>query len=108
MNRTAAAVLGAVTIGATAVLLFFSFVYPGLIAHGDGAHAGALTLMDDAKLYSYLLLVGLWVFYIIYLFRTRNIPKEKKGLWLAVLFFANILAMPFFWYVYVWKTSSPA
>ena len=67
-----------------------------------------MALMDNAKLYSYLLLVGLWVFYLIYLFRTRNIPKEKKGLWLAVLFFANILAMPFFWYVYVWRNSSSA
>ncbi|NBB81475.1 MAG: hypothetical protein GVY36_18880 [Verrucomicrobia bacterium] len=49
--------------------------------------------------------------YIIYLFATPYVPREKRLLWIVVLLVVNLIAMPFFWYWYVWspmntKTSS--
>jgi hypothetical protein len=41
--------------------------------------------------------------YIIYIFRTEHVPKEKKALWAVVLFMGSIVAMPVFWVIYVWK-----
>lgn len=40
--------------------------------------------------------------YVIYLFATPYVPREKRLLWAVVLLLVNITAMPFFWYWYVW------
>jgi hypothetical protein len=49
------------------------------------------------------LMLGLLVIYIVYLFKTDHVPKDKKALWAVVLFMGNIIAMPVFWFLYVWK-----
>ena len=50
-------------------------------------------------------MVGLIAFYIVHLFRTDRIPADKKALWAVVLFFAHVLAMPFYWYLYMWPKA---
>ena len=47
--------------------------------------------------------LGLWVFYIVYLFKTDRVPKDKKALWAAVIFLGHMFAIPVFWYFYVRK-----
>jgi len=44
--------------------------------------------------------------YIIYLFKTDHVAKDKKALWAVVLFLANLVAMPVFWFLYVWRPLS--
>lgn len=46
--------------------------------------------------------VGLLISYIIYLFKTGHVPKDKKVLWAVVLFMGNAVSMPIFWFIYVW------
>ena len=51
-------------------------------------------------------MLGIWVLiaaYIVYLFKTDHVPVEKRALWAVVLFLGNMVAMPFFWYFYVWR-----
>ena len=50
-----------------------------------------------------LLTFGLVAFYLVYLFRTEIVPKDKKALWAAVLFLGNMVAMPVFWFLYIWR-----
>jgi hypothetical protein len=50
-----------------------------------------------------LWLVGLIVFYLAFLFKTEAVPADKKALWAVVLFLGNMLAMPVFWYLYMWR-----
>jgi EamA domain-containing membrane protein RarD len=50
----------------------------------------------------------LWTFallaiYVRLLFKTERVPTDKKTLWAVVLFLGNMLAMPVFWYLYVWR-----
>ncbi len=50
----------------------------------------------------------LWTFallavYIRLLFKTDRVPADKKSLWAVVLFLGNMLAMPVYWYLYVWR-----
>jgi lysylphosphatidylglycerol synthetase-like protein (DUF2156 family) len=45
----------------------------------------------------------LMVIYVVYLFRTDRVAKESKALWAVVLILGNILSMPVFWYLYIWK-----
>ena len=44
---------------------------------------------------------GLIAFYLVYLFRTDVVPRDKRALWAVVLILANLLATPFFWYHYM-------
>jgi len=46
--------------------------------------------------------------YIIYVFKTTHVPVEKKALWAVVLFMGSVLAMPIFWYLYVWRPLQSA
>jgi hypothetical protein len=51
-------------------------------------------------------IIECWVLvaaYIVYVFKTRHVPAEKRALWAAVLFFGNFIAMPVFWFLYVWR-----
>lgn len=41
--------------------------------------------------------------YMFFLFKTDVVPQDKKALWAVVLFLGNIISMPIFWYLYVWK-----
>jgi len=53
--------------------------------------------------YNMLLMMGLMASYIVYLFKTEHVPKDKKALWAVVLFLGHLISMPFFWFFYVWQ-----
>ena len=46
---------------------------------------------------------ALLTIYLVYLFKTDVVEKDKKALWAVVLFLGNMIAMPIFWYIYIWK-----
>ena len=50
--------------------------------------------------------LALLVIYIVHLFRTERVAKDKKALWAVVLLLGNMFAMPVFWYLYMWKDPS--
>ena len=45
----------------------------------------------------------LTVLYLIYVFVSRNVMKERRFLWAALLVLGNVLVVPFFWYFELWK-----
>ncbi len=50
-----------------------------------------------------LLVIGLMIFYIVDLFRNPRVPGEMKALWAIVLFLGNLVSMPVYWYLYIWR-----
>lgn len=50
---------------------------------------------------------GLLAFYLVHLFKTDVVAKEQKALWAVVLFLGNMLAMPVYWYLYIWRPWVP-
>ncbi len=70
------------------------------------------TIQDrsNAFMYSgigiYAVIIILILTFGIHVFRSNNVPVEKRKLWLAVLIFGNIVAFPVYWYLYVYKTHS--
>lgn len=48
----------------------------------------------------------LLVIYITNLFKNERVENHKKVLWAVVLFMGNMIAMPIYWYLYIWKDSS--
>jgi hypothetical protein len=52
------------------------------------------------------LVLLLTAFYIVHLFRSDRVPADKKALWAVVLFLGNLLAMPVYWYLYMWPRAN--
>ena len=49
------------------------------------------------------LTIGLMIYYIVHLYKRSGLTGTERAVWLALIVFANILAMPFYWYIYVWS-----
>lgn len=85
---------------------FFAVIIYMIFIHGKGLggnfqiHPALIIIPHLAMM---LLIICLLIFYIIYLFKTERVPNDKKTLWAVVLFLGNIFAMPFFWYLYIWR-----
>lgn len=52
------------------------------------------------------LMIALIISYLLYLFKSGVVPKEKKALWAVVLIAGNMFALPIFWFFYVWKAPA--
>lgn len=48
---------------------------------------------------------ALLVIYLVHLFKSDRVPQDKKALWAVVLFLGNMIAMPVYWYWYVWRKT---
>jgi hypothetical protein len=56
-----------------------------------------------------LWMIGLTVLYIVNVFRNDRVNKDMKVLWAVVLFMGSIIAMPIYWYLYIWRdVTSPS
>jgi hypothetical protein len=44
----------------------------------------------------------LFAIYNRHLFKSGRVPQDKRALWAVVLLLGNIVAMPFYWYFYIW------
>jgi hypothetical protein len=55
-----------------------------------------------------LLMFALLAFYVVFLFKTTAVRADLKALWAVVLFFGGPIAMPVFWYLYVWPSGTGA
>jgi len=57
-----------------------------------------------ALLYSTpVIILGLVIFYLVYLFTRSKLPLDWIVVWAAVLMIVNVFAMPVFWYLVIWK-----
>jgi len=52
------------------------------------------------------LVLALMVLYIVHLFNTDRVPSDKKALWAVVLLLGNLLAMPVYWFFYMWPRDA--
>ena len=60
-------------------------------------------LLFKVHLGAMALILFLIATYVVYLFKTECVPKDKKALWAVVLFMGGVFAMPVFWFIHVWK-----
>ena len=108
MSKTAKLLLGLATFWPAAyMILFFVFIFSAIL-FGGGAVEGsgpptAFVLIFALHLFTMLVITGLTIFYIVNVFKNARVDKDKKALWAVVLFLGNIVAMPIYWYLYIWK-----
>ena len=110
MTKGKATVLGIFTIWP----LFYCFLFVGAVFIGALLAPVNGSEPSDAFRYFFMIIIALHfltmigmlillVIYLRYLFKTAVVPKDKKTLWAVVLFLGNMISMPIFWYLYVWK-----
>jgi hypothetical protein len=106
MSRKLALLWGAL---ATAPLLYkclyvvaaLNTVAPGGVATPEDI--ARLQRLHAVEIAMNVLALGLVVSFLVYVFRSEHVPSNRKALWAVVLFLGNILAMPVFWYLCVWR-----
>src|SRR5215470_17956139 len=54
-------------------------------------------------LFTMLLVIALYVFYIIYVIKDQRIDQTMKIVWIVLFFFTGVLTMPAFYFLYIWK-----
>jgi hypothetical protein len=83
------------------ILYFIAFVATGRMMLSHEGFRFIFKLHMAVIIYTWVL-TG---FYITYLLKTDKVTAEKKALWAVVLFLGNMMTMPVFWYLYIWKSS---
>ena len=88
---------------------FFSAIFfgPGPAPSGSGTQP-LMVLFVGVHLLTMVLILALTVFYIVDIFRNQRVDKDKKALWAVVIFMGNAIAMPIYWYLYIWKEANVA
>lgn len=51
------------------------------------------------------LMGGLLIFYLRNVYRNQSLSAEQKTLWMVILLFGNAIAMPVYWYHYVFRSA---
>ena len=109
MSRGKAIALGVFTAWPLVyVIVFVAIMFTDFVADFSGWGPGTdrplmFRIIFPLHLLTMLELWGLLLIYILYLFRTDRVARDKKALWAVVLLLGNMVAMPVFWHLYIWR-----
>jgi hypothetical protein len=115
LTRPIKLLVGAVTLWPILYVFFFMiFMVTSMFWMSRGDESGRSSglplefiVLFAVHLGTMLVMFGLIAFYIVYLFKTDRVPQDKKALWAVAIFFGNVLAMPVFFYLYIWPDEWP-
>ena len=91
------------------MVFFFVVIFSSIffMPRDGSAEGGALPalfmIIFPLHFLTVLLVLGLTAFYMVNVFRNDRVEKDKKVLWAVVLFMGNMIAMPIYWYLYIWR-----
>ncbi len=106
MKRVLALFWLLLTLAPIAYIFFFVFFSFSMLATGAHSFQQTKEQFDFIFMLQMIAILGSWALvasYVVYLFRSSYVPQEKRALWAVVLFLGNMIAMPIFWYLYVWR-----
>ena len=99
------------------MILFFTFMLSSVFfLPSEGPESGppaGFVVLFTLHLFTMFWIMALTIYYMVNVFRNDQVDKDKKVLWAVVLFMGNMIAMPIYWYLYIWKepalsVSAPA
>jgi hypothetical protein len=80
----------------------------GLIPKGSETPPPAFVVFLALLVLTPLAVLGLLVFYLVYLFTETPLSPERKLIWAVALVAGHVLVMPVFWWRHVWKPRTMA
>ena len=117
MNRFAKLLLGIATLWPVVYVFGFMTSMFALAISGMGApgSAGARSGMPSSFVWLFavhgLTILGslvLIAFYVVNVFRNERVVGDRKVLLAVVLFMGGMIAMPIYWYLYIWTEPTVA
>lgn len=108
MKQLTKLLLGLVTLWPFAYVIFFFFVMASLVFMPEAGNHGQpplIALIFPLHLLTMVVTLALMIFYIVNVFRNNLVQNDKKVLWTVVLFMGGMIAMPIYWYLYIWKEA---
>jgi hypothetical protein len=110
MQKTTKLLLGLATLWPFAYLVLFFVVIVATTVFGPGSPEQPgppplIALILPLHFLTMLWVVVLMVIYIVNVFKNDRVDKDKKVLWAIVLFMGSMIAMPVYWYLYIWKST---
>jgi hypothetical protein len=109
MKKSSKILLGIATIWPLIyMVLFIGFIFLTLFLTGGGGPSqggglpGFFLVIFVLHFLTILWIWALIAFYIFNVFKNDRVEKDKKVLWAVVLFMGNVIAMPIYWYLYIW------
>lgn len=109
MSKPAKIILGIATLWPLLyIFIFFAFVFSSAILAMNGSAvigdpSSGFGTIFVLHLFTILLMFVLLTIYIVNVFNNDRVENDKKALWAVVLFLGNIIAMPVYWYLYIWR-----
>jgi Ni,Fe-hydrogenase I cytochrome b subunit len=108
LQKSTKILLGVATLWPFAyMILFFGFIFSSILFRPTvGAESGiqpVFALIFGLHLFTMLVILALTIVYIVDVFKNDRVEKDKKALWAIVIFMGNMIAMPIYWYLYIWK-----
>jgi len=87
------------------MVLFFGFMFYMIFPLWNGAEPDEklFFIIFPIHMLTMIVVVALEVFYIVNVFRNDRVNKDMKVLWAIVLFMGNMIAMPIYWFLYIWR-----
>lgn len=108
MKKSSKILLAAATIWPLIYMLLFMGLFMFAMFLRDGGPGTLWAVIIPVHLLTILLIMGLTVFYIVNVFRNDRVNKDMKVLWAVVLFMGSMVAMPIYWYLYIWRDGPQA
>ena len=110
VDRRLSIPLGVLTIAPFGYLLvYLLYLFPKLheLAVSSSPSGRAFAELSSRMMWYHLatmwlafLLIG---FYVLFAWRSRRVPREKKRPWSVWILVGNLFTMPLFWYLYIWR-----
>jgi hypothetical protein len=80
------------------VVIFVSFassaeeelIVPGVVLVGLHALAVILT-------------IAAFIFFVSHIYRNDRLSDQQKSLWTTIVLLGNVFAIPFYWWLYIWR-----
>ena len=90
------------------MILFMCAIFGIMISGfaGGGHSSGpptAMLIIFPLHFLTMVEIIALLVIYIMHVFKTDRVPTDQKALWAVVLFLGNMVAMPIYWFLYIWR-----
>ena len=105
MKKTSKILLAGATIWPILYMLFFMSVFLWSFLSRDNGPGFLWAIIVPLHLLTMVVIMGLIAFYIVNVFRNDRVKKDMKVLWAVVIFMGGPMAMPVYWYLYVWRHS---
>jgi hypothetical protein len=105
INKPAKLLLGLITLWPPIYLaVFVAFAFFAAFP-SDGNFPVSFTAMFRLHLITVFWVWSLLVIYLLDVFRNDQMDQDKKALWAIVLFLGNMIVLPVYWYLFVWRSS---